>query len=420
MESFDWQTRFAERIGGTGFGKSTELYKFERIKRAKEAAALAHPELPLIDLGVGEGDWCADELVVDTLAREAGRAENRRYADNGTAEFRQAAANYMERAFGVPGLDPATEVLPSIGSKSLLAMLPACFIDPGDVLLMPVPSYPVVANWTRFLGGQVHELPLLEENAFLPDLDAIPDPVLARAKMLYLNYPNNPTGAAASPAFFARVVEFAKRHGIVVVHDAAYAALSYDGRPPLSFLSVPGARDVGVEVHSLSKSFNMTGWRVGFLCGNAKAVAACAAVKDTTDAGQFRAIQKAGALALGHPEITARTAEKYSRRFDLLVNALRSLGFDAKRPAGTFYCYVRCPTGTASGRSFAKAADFSDWLLREANVSTVPWDETGPYLRFSVTFEAADEREERAIMAEFAKRVAALGLTFRASGCGAS
>lgn len=299
MERFDWQTRFAGRIGGTGFGKSTGLYKFERIKRAKEAAALAHPELPLIDLGIGEGDRCADERIVETLAREAGRAENRRYADNGTVEFRQAAANYMERAFGVPGLDPATEVLPSIGSKSLLAMLPACFIDPGDVLLMPVPSYPVAANWTRFLGGQVYELPLLEENAFLPDLDSIPTEVLARAKMLYLNYPNNPTGAAASPAFFARVVEFAKRHGIVVVHDAAYAALSYDGRLPLSFLSVPGARDVGVEVHSLSKSFNMTGWRAGFLCGNANAVAACAAVKDTTDAGQFRAIQKAGVAALG-------------------------------------------------------------------------------------------------------------------------
>jgi LL-diaminopimelate aminotransferase len=416
MGAFDWQSRFAGRIGGTGFGKSTELYKFERIKRAKEAAALAHPGLPLIDLGVGEGDWCADELVVDTLAREAGKSENRRYADNGTAEFREAAAAYMGREFGVPGLDPATEILPSIGSKSLLAMLPACFIDPGDVLLMPVPSYPVAANWTRFLGGRVHELPLFEKNAFLPDLESIPAESLSRAKMLYLNYPNNPTGAAADPEFFARVVEFAKRNGIVVVHDAAYAALSYDGKLPLSFLSVPGARDVGVEVHSLSKSFNMTGWRAGFLCGNANAVAACAAVKDTTDAGQFRAIQKAAVMALSHPEITARTAEKYSRRFDLLVGALRSLGFDARRPAGTFYCYVRCPAGTDSGRTFASAADFSDWLLRETNVSTVPWDETGPYLRFSVTFEAADEREERSIMEELARRVAPFGLTFRANG----
>jgi LL-diaminopimelate aminotransferase len=412
MVDFDWQSRFAQRIGGTGFGKSTELYKFERIKRAKEAAALSHPGFPLIDLGVGEGDWCADSLVVETLSREAGRAENRRYADNGTTEFREAAAKYMERSFDVPGLDATTEVLPTIGSKSLLAMLSACFIDTDDVLLMPVPAYPVVANWTKFFGGRVHELPLLEENSFLPDLESIPEDVLSRAKMLYLNYPNNPTGAAASPAFFASVVDFAKRHGVVVVHDAAYAALSYDGRKPLSFLSVPGARDVGVEVHSLSKSFNMTGWRMGFLCGNANAVAACAAVKDTTDAGQFRAIQKAAVTALDHPEITARTAEKYSRRFDLLVEALRSLGFDAKRPAGTFYCYTRSPTGTASGRHFTSAADFSDWLLRETNVSTVPWDETGAYLRFSVTFEAADEREEREIMAEFPKRVVALGETF--------
>lgn len=414
MSGLQWKTRYAARIGGPEFREGGGAYKFERIKRAKEAARLVHPELPIIDLGVGEGDLPADGMIVDRLAREAGLSENRRYADNGTREFADAAAGYLSRVYSVEGLDPDTEILPSPGSKSLLAMLPACFIDPGDVLLMPVPAYPVIASWTRYLGGVVHELPLLPGNSFLPDLDSIPEFVLSRAKLLYLNYPNNPTGAVADHAFFARAVSLAERWGIVIVHDAAYGALSCGDVKPLSFLSVPGARDVGVEVHSLSKAFNMTGWRLGFLAGSANAVAACAAVKANTDAGQFRAVQRAGVAALNDPGITARLSERYARRFALLVPALRSAGFDAAAPSGSFYCYARAPIG-AGETSFASAADAADYILREANVSTVPWDEAGPYLRFSVTFEANSGEDEENTMRDLAVRLQRLGLRFGAS-----
>ena len=241
--------------------------------------------------------------------------------------------------------------------------------------------------------------------------------MLRRAKLLYLNYPNNPTGAAATEAFFREVVEFAHRNRIVVVHDAAYGALVYGGRKPLSFLSVPGAKDVGLEVHSLSKSFNMTGWRLGFVAGNAEAVAAYATVKDNTDSGQFRAIQKAGAAVLAHPEFTGRTIEKYSRRFDLLIPALRTAGFDAQKPAGSFYCYARAPSEAYSAQSrarvrFPTAASFSDFLIREKLVSTVPWDDAGPYIRFSVTFEADTNAEEIRIVGELAERLRSAELAF--------
>ncbi len=408
----DYQALFADRIGGASFGRTDTVYKFERIKRAKAAAKLAHPELPLIDLGVGEGDWAADPLVVERLCAEAGNLENRRYADNGIIEFQQAAAVYLERVYGVQDLDPQTEVLHGIGSKPLLALLPAAFINPSDVLLTTTPCYPVAATWTKYLGGEVFSLPLLSENAFLPDLESIPASILARAKMLYLNYPNNPTGAVADHAFFEKVVEFARRNSIIVIHDAAYAALTYEGYKPLSFLSVPGARDVGVEIHSLSKAFNMTGWRIGFVCGNSNIVAACAAVKDNTDAGQFRAVQKAAITALEHPEITIRTVEKYSRRFDALVPLLRGFGFEARKPSGSFYCYVKAPVGTADGIRFANAADFSDYLLRELHISTVPWDEAGTFIRFSVTFEAETPGAETRVINELRDRLGKIKLVF--------
>jgi LL-diaminopimelate aminotransferase len=407
----------AARLGGAAFGKMDTGYKFEAIKRAKEAVRARHPDVPIIDLGVGEGDSPADAAIVDVLRREAGLRENRRYADNGIAEFGAAASRYLERVYGVVDLDPETEILHGIGSKSILALLPAAFINPGDVILTTVPCYPVAANWTRWLGGEVYGLPLTAENAFLPDLDAVPSEILRRAKLLYLNYPNNPTGACATVDFFARVVAFAQRHRIAVIHDAAYAALVYDGREPLSFLSVDGATEVGVETHSLSKAFNMTGWRMGFVAGNAKMVAAYGAIKDNSDAGQFRAIQKAAIAALDRSELTSRIARTYSRRFDLLVPALRALGFDAEKPAGSFYCYAAAPkaarpkTGGAIVR-FATAAEFSDWLLRNAQVSTVPWDDVGAYLRFSVTFEAETEEREREIVDEFRRRTAALDLEF--------
>ena len=407
-----FEDKISERLGGKGFGKSTEIYKFEMIKRARAEAKKAHPGTELIDLGVGEPDCPADPLVVRALAEEAGKPENRWYADNGIPEFREAASGYMKRVYGVSGLDPDEEIVHGIGSKPILAMLPLCFIDPGDILLTTVPGYPVAATHTKYLGGKVYELPLYASNGFLPDLTAIPPEVLRKARLFYMNYPNNPTGAVSTPEFFREVVRFAEKHNIAVVNDAAYGALTYDGNKPLSFLSIDGAKDVGIEVHSLSKAFNMTGWRIGFVCGNRKAVKAYAAVKDNSDSGQFRAIQKAAIKALENTHITEETREKYSRRFDLLVGALKEAGFDAAKPGGTFFCYVKAPVGTQGGLTFKSASEFSGFLISEALISTVPWDEAGSYVRFSVTFEADSPQREKEVINEMKKRLKSLNLKF--------
>lgn len=396
---------FADRIGGAGFGLGTEIYKFEKIKRAKQAARAAYPDVELIDLGVGEPDGTADEAVVRMLAEEAGKPENRFYSDNGIPAFKQAASQYMAQVFGVEDLDPDTEINHVIGSKSALAMLPLAFINPGDAALLPSPCYPVLGTHTAYLGGEVISMPLRADRGFLPDLNAIPKEALRRAKLLYLNYPNNPTGASATREFFAEAVRFARANGLLVVHDAAYAALVFDGDQPLSFLSVPGAKEVGVELHSLSKSFNMTGWRIGFIAGNPLAVQAFAAIKDNSDSGQFIAIQKAASYALAHPEITRAIGAKYSRRHDLLVQALRDLGFRAHKPGGSFFLYTEAPKGVVGGPAFESAEQFSDYLIREKLISTVPWDNEGAYVRLSVTFQAEDEADERRVIAEVKRRL---------------
>ena len=410
-ESF-LQQMFAERIGGAGFGKDTVLYKFEKIKRAKAAALKSHPGMRIIDLGVGEPDEMADPGVVAVLAAEAAKPENRGYSDNGIPAFKEAAAKYLEQTFGLSDLDPETEIIHGIGSKPVLAMLPSVFINPGDVTIMPTPNYPVLGTLTKWLGGEVVNLPLTPENGFLPDLDALPAETRKKAKLLYLNYPNNPTGATATKAFFEKVVDFAREFKIIVVHDAAYAGLVFDGEKPLSFLTVPGAKEVGVELFSLSKAFNMTGWRIAAVAGNELIVKGFATVKDNNDSGQFIPIQKAGMYAFAHPEITEKTRAKYSRRHDLLVEVLNEAGFAAQKPKGSFYLYVKAPKGIKGGVSFASAEEFSQYLIAEKLISTVPWDDAGSYVRFSVTFAAQGMDEEKQVMEELRQRFAGLKLEF--------
>lgn len=406
------QQLFADRIGGSNFGKETVLYKFEKIKRAKAAAIKAHPNMEVIDLGVGEPDEMADMSVVEVLAQEAAKPENRGYADNGIQEYKDAAARYLKNVYGVTDIDPVAEINHAIGSKSALALLPYAFINPGDVTLMTVPGYGVLGTITQWLGGEVVNLPLYEDNGFLPDLDAIPEDVCRHAKLMYLNYPNNPTGAVATVDFLKKVVDFAAENHVIVVYDAAYAALVYDGERPLSFLSIPGAKDVGIEIHSMSKAFNMTGWRLGFVAGNERVVRAFATVKDNNDSGQFKAIQKASIYALDHPEITERICQKYSRRHDMLSRALRDIGFDAKKPRGTFYEYVPIPKGIKGGRKFESAEDFSQWLLTEKLISTVPWDDAGHFVRLSVTFQARDLDDERRVIDEIKRRLSDVEFEF--------
>jgi LL-diaminopimelate aminotransferase len=406
------QQSFANRIGGANYGKDTAIYKFEKIKRAKAAAKQEHPGTELIDMGVGEPDEMADAGIVAKLAEEAAKRENRGYADNGIPEFKEAAVRYLKNVFGVEGIDAATEVLHSIGSKPALAMLPSCFINPGDITIMTVPGYPVLGTHTKYLGGEVYNVELKKENGFLPDLNSIPEDIARRAKLLYLNYPNNPTGASATAEFFTEVVEWARKYGVVVVHDAPYAALTYDGLKPLSFLSVPGAKDVGVELHSLSKSYNMTGWRIGFIAGNPLVVKAFGDVKDNNDSGQFIAIQKAAAYGLDNPQITEKIAEKYSRRHNLLVDVLNGLGFTAEKPKGSFFLYVEAPKGVKGGRRFESGEDFSQYLIREKLISTVPWDDAGHFVRFSVTFIADGEEEEKRVISEIRRRLSDVEFEF--------
>lgn len=398
-----FQTLFAERIGGANYGKGTEIYKFEKIKRAKRKALADHPERALVDFGIGENDEMAPPQVRARMAEEINRPENRGYADNGIQDYKDAVARLMKRRFGVE-LDPVKEINHCIGSKTALAMLPAAFINPGDVTLMTVPGYPVAGTHTRYYGGEVHRLPLLAKNDFLPDLKSIPPDILKRVKLLVLNYPNSPTGKLATREFYTQVVDFAREHRVVVVQDAAHIMLSYAAEP-LSFLSIPGAKEVGVEVHSMSKGYHMIGWRIGWVCGHERIVQALADVKDNSDSGQFMAIQRAGAAALDDDSITAAVRQKYERRSKKLVDVLTRCGFSCKMPGGTYFIYAASPKGIAGGPRFETAEAASQYLITEHSICTVPWDDAGAFLRFSVTYEAQDEAAEDALMAETERRL---------------
>jgi LL-diaminopimelate aminotransferase len=353
--------------------------------------------------------------VVETLHSEARKPENRGYADNGDAALKQAAARYLDRVCGVKGINPETEIIHSIGSKAALSILPAALINPGEYVLMTIPGYPVFGTHAKYYGGAVYNLPLTEDNQFLPKLRSVPADVLKKTKALVLNYPNNPTGATATPAFFAEVVEFAKRNQLVVIHDAAYAALVFSGAP-LSFLATPGAKDVGIELHSASKTFNMTGWRCGFVAGNELLVKAYGDIKDNSDSGQFLAIQHATAYALDHPEITQKIADKYSRRMNGLVEVLAKFGFNAKKPKGSFFLYVKAPRAVVKpdGKriEFKTAEEVSQWLITEKLISTVPWDDAGAYLRFSVTFVVKTFADESRVLAEIEERLGEVKFEF--------
>jgi len=405
-----FQTLFAERIGGANYGKGTEIYKFEKIKRAKRKALADFPDRPLVDFGIGENDAMAPESVRQRMMDEVNRPENRGYMDNGNAKFREAVSRFMQRNFGVQ-LDPATQINHAIGSKPAYAILPLCFINPGDITLMTVPGYPVAGTYTRYAGGSVYRLPLTAENGFLPDLDNIPGEIWEKVKLLVINYPNSPTGRTAPPEFYEKVVRLAKERKFVVIQDAAHSMLTYDGSPT-SFLQTPGAMDVGVEVHSLSKGFDMIGWRIGWVCGNQRIVQAFADVKDNSDSGQFGAIQNAAAFALDDDQIPVRTRTKYKRRLEKLVAMLKRCGFECKMPGGTYFLYAKAPSGRSDGTKFENAEAASQYLITQQSIVTVPWDDAGAFLRFSVTYEAADEAGEDQLMGVAEDRLKQSGLVF--------
>lgn len=345
-------------------------YLFAEIDRKKREVRARGVDV--IDLGIGDPDLPTPPHVIQALQKAAEDPANHRYPSyEGMLAYRQAVADWYAKRFNVR-LDPEQEVLTLIGSKEGTAHMPLAFVNPGDAVLVPDPGYPVYAAGTWFAGGEVHFMPLRRQNGFLPDLGAIPPDVVRRAKLMYLNYPNNPTAAVATRDFFAQVVAFARRHGILVCHDLMYSELKFDGFEPPSLLEVEGARDVGVEFHSLSKTYSMTGWRLGFCVGNRAAVAGLGAVKTNVDSGVFQAVQQAGIAALTGPqELAEQYRRTYEARRNIAVAGLKQLGWQVDIPKGTFFVWAPVPGGLDS-RAFATR------LLEEAGVVVTPGVGFGP------------------------------------------
>jgi LL-diaminopimelate aminotransferase len=356
-------------------------YLFAEIDR-KIAEKKAHG-VDVISFGVGDPDLPTPEGVVEVLARESRRPENQGYPSYyGLGGFRSAASTFMRRRFGV-SLDPEKEVLSLIGSKEGIAHLALAVLDPGDFALVPEPGYPVYAMGTLLAGARSHFLPLKKEHGFLPDLDSIPVDVICESRILWINYPNNPTGAVADLEFFERAVQFARENDLVLAHDNAYSEITYDGFTAPSLLQADGAMDVGIEFHSLSKTFNMTGWRVGFACGNASVIEALGTIKTNIDSGIFNPIQLSGVEALeNEQETSGRMREIYRARRDLLVSELSGLGWEVPSPKGGIYVWMPVPPGYDS-------AGFSRFVLERAGVFFTPGNAYGPsgegYVRLSLT-----------------------------------
>jgi len=364
-------------------------YLFAEIDRRKREALARGVDL--IDLGIGDPDIPTPSVVVEKLLEGASKPVNHRYpSSSGMPEFREAVASWYQCRFSV-ALDPAKEVVSLIGSKEGIGNMAVAFVDPGDVVLVSSPCYPVYHIGTAFNGGKNYFLPLKKENHFLPDLESIPNDIAKQAKLLWINYPNNPTAAVADKDFYKRVIDFANKNNVIVCHDAAYTEMGYDGYRPMSFLEVDGAREVGIEFHSLSKTFNMTGWRIGMAVGNSDLVSGLAQAKSNLDSGIFQAVQEAGieALKLGD-KIVEPSRKIYQERRDILVDGLRAVGLECEKPRATFYVWVSCPKGLSS-------AEFTAKLLDEAGVVTTPGNGFGEagegYVRFTVCVDKERLRE---------------------------
>ncbi len=383
---------YADRI------KSLPPYLFAAIDEMKRKAI--ERGVDIINLGVGDPDLPTPKPIIERLRQAVENPQHHQYPSyEGMLSFRQAVARWYQRRFNV-SLDPKSEVLTLIGSKEGIGHVPLAFVNPGDLVLVPSPGYPVYPVATGFAGGTSHIMPLIKQNGFLPDLDAIPTDVARRAKLMFLNSPNNPTSAVMTTSYFKRVVEFAREHRILVCHDAAYSEIFFDGQRPASFLEVEGAKDAGVEFHSLSKTFNMTGWRIGFAVGNRAAIAGLGKVKSNLDSGVFQAIQEAGIAALDLDEqVTADLRKTYQERRDVLVPELQKLGLEVETPTAAFYVWIGVPKGYTS-------SSFTAHLLEKAGIVTTPGNGFGEpgegYIRMTIT--TSKER-----LAEAAERIKKAG-----------
>ncbi len=371
--------------------KKLPPYLFAEIDRMKRELIAQGKDV--IDLGVGDPDLPTPSFIIEALNEAAKNPANHKYAlDQGMPELRRAIAAWYKNRFHV-SLDPDREVLPLIGSKEGIGHVPLALINPGDVVLVPDPGYPVYKSGTYFAGGEPILMPLLEENNYLPDFKSIDSGIFQRTKMMFLNYPNNPTAACAEKKFFEQAITLAKEHEFVICHDAAYTEISYDGYKAPSFLELDGAKEIGVEFHSLSKSFNMTGWRIGFACGNSKVLELLAKVKSNLDSGIFQAIQWAGIKALNDgSKFIQENCKIYECRRNILVEGLNSLGWKISKPKASFYVWAPVPPGFTSQELAAK-------LLKESNLVVTPGNGFGPngegYFRMSLTMK--ESRLEEAV-----------------------
>lgn len=368
-------------IEPTGRLQKLPPYLFAEIDKKKRELIAKGKDV--IDLGVGDPDIPTPDFIIHAMQKAVENPRNHRYAlDQGMPEFRLAIRDWFERRFHVK-LDPDKEILPLIGSKEGIGHLPLAVINPGQVCLIPDPGYPVYRSGTLFAEGIPYAMPLLEKNHFLPEFHLIPADVLKNARLMFLNYPNNPTSQFADKSFFAEAVEFAHKHKILIAHDAAYSEMTYDGYKAPSILEIPGAKEVAIEFFSLSKTYNMTGWRVGFAVGHPQAIALLGKVKSNLDSGIFQAVQMAAITALKDGDLALEGNLKiYQERRDLLIQGMNKLGFKAALPRATFYCWIPVPPGYTS-------SDLCLKFLEEMNIVVTPGNGFGPngegYFRISLT-----------------------------------
>ncbi|MEN8262996.1 MAG: LL-diaminopimelate aminotransferase [Nitrospirota bacterium] len=361
--------------------KDLPPYLFATIDKMKEKAL--SKGVDLIDLSIGDPDTPTPKHIVEAMRKAVQNPAHHQYPSYaGMLSFRQAVADWYKKRFNV-SLNPKTEIVSLIGSKEGIGHMPLAFVNPGDYVLMSSPGYPVYPVATLFAEGKSHEMPLLEKNNYLPDLKAIPKDVIKKAKLMFINYPNNPTAACADKAFYRGIIKFAGDNNILICHDAAYSEIYYDNEKPLSFLQIHGAKNVGIEFHSLSKTYNMTGWRIGFAAGNKDAVAGLGKIKTNIDSGIFQAIQEAGIEALKTDDkILKKIRDMYRERRDTLYTGLKKLGLEADKPKAAFYLWVKCPKGYTS-------MDFTTHLLNKSGILTTPGNGFGApgegYVRFALT-----------------------------------
>lgn len=378
--------------------KNLPPYLFAAIDKIKEEAVKRG--MDIINISIGDPDLPTPEHIIKRLQEAAADPCNHRYPTyEGMIEFRIEVARWYKKRFGVQ-LDPEKEIVVLIGSKEGIAHIPLAFVNPGEVVLVPDPGYPVYKIATTFAGGEPYFMPLLKENGFLPDFKVIPESILRKTRLMFINYPNNPTAACAEISFMKEAVRFAEKHQIILCHDAAYTEVCFDGYRPHSILEVDGAKELAIEFHSLSKTYNMTGWRIGFAVGNVEVIDGLKQVKTNIDSGAFQAIQIAGMEALkGDQSHVEKMRKIYQERRDIMVEGLRKIGLEVEKPKATFYLWVKVPSGFTS-------TDFTSHLLTSAGIVCTPGIGFGKYgegyLRFALTVS-----KER--LTEAVKRLSSLG-----------